>query len=134
MSARTLPEWIGATPDRDIPKRVRLRVWDASGHCCALCGRSLRPGDKWDLDHKLALVNGGEHREGNMQVACSWCHPAKTAQDVVLKARSAAIRKRHAGIRKRSTLPGSRDSNIKIKLDRTVTDRRTGEPWERHSR
>jgi hypothetical protein len=27
------------------------------------------PGDPWDLDHKLALVNGGRHAEDNLAPA-----------------------------------------------------------------
>lgn len=123
MAARSTDEWRGATPDTAIPPRVRLRVWDACGGRCAICARKLRAPDKWDLDHKVALVNGGEHREGNLQVACAWCHREKTAEDVAEKARTAAIRRRHLGIRKPSRFPCSRDSKFRKKIDGTVERR-----------
>ena len=123
MTARATDEWRGATPDTAIPPRVRLRVWDACGGRCAICDRKLRAPDKWDLDHKVALVNAGEHREGNLQVACAWCHREKTAEDVAEKARTAAIRRRHLGIRKPSRFPCSRDSKFRKKIDGTVERR-----------
>ena len=120
MTARTTDEWRGATPDTAIPNRVRLRVWDACEGRCAICARKLRAPDRWDLDHKVALVNGGEHREGNLQVACAWCHREKTAADVAEKARTAAIRKRHLGIRPPSRMPGARNSKLKKKINGEV--------------
>jgi 5-methylcytosine-specific restriction endonuclease McrA len=120
VTARTTDEWRGATADSAIPPRVRLRVWDACGGRCAICARKLRAPDRWDLDHKVALVNGGEHREGNLQVACSWCHAEKTAADVAEKARTAAVRKRHLGIRPPSRMPGARSSKLKKKIDGSV--------------
>jgi 5-methylcytosine-specific restriction endonuclease McrA len=98
---RSVDEWIGAHPDAAIPPRVRARVWIRAEGCCqAGCSRKLTPADKWQVDHIVALINGGEHRETNMQVSCDWCHKAKTAEDVAEK--SAVYQKsiRHLGIRK----------------------------------
>jgi 5-methylcytosine-specific restriction protein A len=115
MSSRSVPEWIGKSPDEDVPKRVRIRVWDrASGHC-EVCTRKLAPGDKWQADHTRAVINGGANRESNLRLICDWCHKAKTAEDVAEKAVTARVRSKHIGIKKKSgrAMPGSRDSKWK---------------------
>lgn len=97
---RTVPEWIGTSDDAQIPPRVRLRVFEAAGGICHLTGRKIMPGDQWDCDHVVALINGGEHRESNLRPALRAAHRIKTAEDVKQKAKSARIRARHAGIKK----------------------------------
>lgn len=97
--ARSAALWIGKTDDQAIPPRVRLRVFEAAGGRCQCCGRKLGPGDKWQADHVIALINGGAHSEANLQCLCDWCHKAKTREDVAEKAKSARIRQRQAGIR-----------------------------------
>ncbi|WP_244496005.1 HNH endonuclease signature motif containing protein [Ensifer sp. Root31] len=67
-------------------------------NCCHLCSREIGPGEKWDLDHVKALINGGENRESNLRPSHRKCHIEKTAQDVAEKAKVAAIRKKHLGI------------------------------------
>ena len=121
---RSTPEWIGATPDTPAPKRVRLRVFEAHGGKCHLTGRKIRPGDDWDLDHCLALVNGGENRESNLAPALRSAHRKKTAQDVAQKAKDARVRAKHLGLHKpKQTLPGSKGSKWKRKIDGTVVRR-----------
>lgn len=97
--ARTLPEWIGKTPDTKVPPRVRLRIFEREGGKCWISGRKIRPGDLWDLDHKVALINGGEHRESNLFPALRDKHREKTREDVAAKAKTAAVRSKHLGIR-----------------------------------
>ena len=97
MTARSVPEWRGKTPDTAIPLRVRLRVFDAYKGRCASCTRKLTPADKWDCDHITALVNGGEHRERNLQPLCSWCHSDKTKADVKQKSENNRRRAKHLG-------------------------------------
>lgn len=97
--ARSPALWIGKTDDQAIPPRVRLRVFEAAGGRCQCCGRKLGPGDKWQADHIIALINGGAHSEANLQCLCDWCHKAKTREDVAEKSKSARIRQRQAGIR-----------------------------------
>jgi 5-methylcytosine-specific restriction endonuclease McrA len=122
--SRSVEAWVGRTDDTAIPPRVRLRVWEAACGRCQICGRKLGPADKWDVDHITAIVNGGAHSEANMQVACSWCHKAKTAEDVATKAKGARIRMRHAGIKRKSRpMPGSKASGIKRRMDGTVERR-----------
>lgn len=97
---RKLEEWFGKTPDAKIPPRVKLRVFEAYEGKCPKCGRRLRPG-QWDCDHIEALINGGEHREGNLQPLClSPCHSNKTKEDVRAKSIAYGKRRKHAGLKK----------------------------------
>ena len=101
---RSSSVWHSDNHDADIPQRVRLRLFEASGGRCASCGRKLGPGDKWQADHIIALVNGGEHSEANLQVLCDWCHKAKSRKDVAIKSKSARIRANHVLPRQPSRL------------------------------
>lgn len=83
---RKLPEWCGKTPDTPAPPRVRLRVFEAHGGICHISGRKIRPGEPWDLEHIIALINGGENRESNLAPALRDKHKEKTAKDVAEKA------------------------------------------------
>lgn len=97
---RTAAEWIAAHDDARIPPRVRLRVFDRFGGVCQLTGRKILAGDAWDCDHIKALVNGGEHRESNLQPAIRPAHREKTKADVAEKATVNRKRAKHLGIPK----------------------------------
>lgn len=117
---RDVPEWKGKTDDSKIPDRVRLRVFLRHGGICHISGRRIQPGDDWDVDHLLALANGGLHAEHNLRPALRDKHKAKTARDVATKAKNDRVMKRHLGIKKRSTFACSRDSKFKKKIDGSV--------------
>jgi 5-methylcytosine-specific restriction protein A len=96
---RSVPEWIGATPDTPVPPRVRLRVFEAHKGVCYLSGRKIGPADKWDLEDIKALCNGGENRESNKAPALRDKHKEKTARDVAEKSETYRMRSRHLGIK-----------------------------------
>lgn len=122
--SRSVPEWIGKTDDAKVPPRVRLRVFERDGGVCHLTGRKILPGDDWDLDHVVALVNGGEHRESNLAPALRIEHRKKTAEDVALKAKDRRVRQKHLGIKQtKAVIPGSKASKWKRKLDGTTVRR-----------
>jgi 5-methylcytosine-specific restriction enzyme A len=98
MTGRTVPEWIGATPDTPPPARVRLRVFEAHGGVCYLSKRKIRAGDEWECDHVIALTNGGENRESNLAPALKAPHRAKTDADMATKSKIARVRKKHLGL------------------------------------
>ena len=123
---RSVPEWIGATPDAAIPARVRLRVFEAHGGICALTGRKIRAGDRWQCDHRIPLVlDPAGHRESNLQPVLEEAHRAKTAEDVAVKAKVARVRKKNLGLhRPKSIIPGSKASGLRKRLDGTVERRK----------
>ncbi|USJ24672.1 MULTISPECIES: HNH endonuclease [Ensifer] len=123
---RSLPEWIAKHDDQKVPDRVRQRVFDREGGICHLTGEKIDPvRDEWDLDHKVALILGGEHRETNLFPAKREPHRRKTAVEMKVKSKIARTRKKHLGIAK----PKSSLSHPRFKrcMDGTVVDRRTGE-------
>jgi 5-methylcytosine-specific restriction protein A len=61
-------------------------------------------GRKWDLEHIIALCNGGKHEETNMAPALVDPHKVKTKQDRAIKKRNDKIRKRHIGVKKNRTI------------------------------
>ena len=99
MTGREVPEWVGKTPDAKIPDRVKLRIFLREGGVCHLSKRKIQPGDAYDFDHKIALCNGGEHRETNLFPALRDKHREKTAEDVKERAKIDRIRKKHLGLR-----------------------------------
>ena len=94
---RSVEEWIGKTDDHRAPGKVRQRVKDRERSVCHLCQTEIQVGQKWDLDHVVALINGGENRETNLRPAHRKCHTEKTARDVAEKAKISAIRGKHSG-------------------------------------
>ena len=122
MTRRSVPEWIGKTPDTPVPARVQLRVFDRYGGVCQITGRKIMPGDVWECDHRRALCNGGLNRESNLQPAIQEAHRYKTRDDVKLKAESDRKRMKHLGIKRqpRQIMPGSKLSKWKKRLDGTV--------------
>jgi 5-methylcytosine-specific restriction endonuclease McrA len=109
--SRSVPEWIGKTDDAAVPPRVRARIFLRDDGVCHLSGRKIRPGEKWELEHVVALCNGGEHRESNMAPALVEPHKIKTAADRRVKAKDDRVRKRHLGIKKPRTIRAWRKMN-----------------------
>lgn len=102
---RSVPEWIGKTDNEEVPQRVRTRVFDRYQGRCYLTGTKLGPKD-WDLDHIVALINGGKHRESNLAPAYKPAHKAKTKKDLKEKARVASLHAKHVGAdQPKSTFP-----------------------------
>ena len=95
---RTVPEWIGETPETAVPLRVKMRVFDAHGGRCHWSGKKIAAGDRWDVDHVRALINGGENRESNLAPILREKHKEKTARDIDEKAKVARLRAKHLGL------------------------------------
>lgn len=102
-TARRVPEWIGKTPDSRPPPHVRVRIFTKYGGRCHWSDILIRPGDAWDVDHIIALINGGENRESNMApILRGKPHKDKTRRDVAEKSRVYRKRKAHLGLKQSS--------------------------------
>ena len=95
---RSVPEWIADHDDQDIPKRVKLRIWEREGGRCYLTGAKIRPGDAFEFEHVLALRRGGQHRESNIRLALTGAHKLKTADDRQVIAKTDRIAAKHRGL------------------------------------
>ena len=69
-------------------KRIRGRRWMTiraaflGAHpLCVICQAAGRLVAATELDHIVALCNGGGNNDGNYQALCHGCHSMKTAQD-----------------------------------------------------
>ncbi len=98
---RSVKEWVGRNDDSPIPPRVRLRVWRSWDGRCGVCGRQIEVGERWDIDHRIPLALGGEHREANLCLVHRRCHFVKTRTEQARKAKADRVGKKHVGIRKR---------------------------------
>lgn len=123
MSRKT-PEWIGKTDDTRPPPRVRLRVFEAHGGRCHITGVKITAAHKWELDHIIALINGGENRESNLAPALTTAHRKKTSEDVAMKSKDRRVRQKHLGIKsKKSSFQTSREGPWKGKIGGGVVRR-----------
>jgi 5-methylcytosine-specific restriction endonuclease McrA len=123
-----VPEWVGRTDDSAVPPRVRDRIFKRyDGRCQCGCNRPIRPGEAWDAEDTIAIINGGERRENNLKPWLVEHHKKKTAADVAEKSKVYRKRSKHIGIktRKGRPMPGSIASGLKKRFDGTV-ERRNG--------
>ena len=109
---------------REFTKAVKLAAWQRSQGRCEECTRKLFPGDI-EYDHELPCGLGGDATLANCVVRCKSCHLAKTTkQDVPTIARARRKAAKNIGAhRPASTLPGSKSSRWKKRIDGTVVPR-----------
>lgn len=109
MTGRSVPEWIGSTPDAKVPTRVRMRVFLAHGGICHISKRAIRVGEAWELEHvkPLSMARPGEnlHRESNLAPALVQPHREKSAREAGERAKCDRIRAKHLGIYPPSKTP-----------------------------
>lgn len=94
---RARKPWVGRTDDSKAPPRVRQRVYDAHKGVCHICSLPIKPGETWHLDHKLALIAGGENAERNLAPAHAHCNLAKGQRESAEKSKVAKVRGKHTG-------------------------------------
>ncbi len=107
---------------RSLSRLARIRVFDAAGGVCHLCGQKIHVGERWDVEHVRALSLGGADDESNMRPAHYACHKIKSAEEAPRKAKADRQRAAHLGIRKPSSrpIPGSRASGIRKRMSGEV--------------
>ena len=87
------------------------------------CGKSLAHGV--EFDHIILAANGGDASLENCAAVCIPCHRYKTAKhDTPMAAKTVRLFDKNSGIRRQATMPGSRNSRWKRRMDGTV-ERRT---------
>ena len=66
---------------RTFTPRQRAQFFAERGGKCENCGRQIRAGEVWQIDHKQALTNQGSNEDSNLQLLCQVCHGGKTPKD-----------------------------------------------------
>jgi len=97
--SRSVPEWIGRTPDSKVPDHVRLRIFRNAAGVCHISGRKIALGEPWQLEHVIPLHAGGQNRESNLRPALVDPHKIKTAKEMARKAKGDAQAKFSLGIK-----------------------------------
>ncbi len=128
---RSKDEWVGRNDDAMPPQSVLFRLYDKQGGKCACpddCGIVMDfDRDEIDCDHTVALQDGGENRETNLQLILRKHHRKKTAAENVAR----GVERRHKAKaftgRKKSSFKTNRDGPLKRRMDGTLIDRKTGE-------
>ena len=90
------------TPREYLTDQAKARLFVERGGQCWKCTRKLRAGDKWIVEHVLALENGGTNAWSNLDITCENCVPAKNAEDHAKAAKSRHVRTYHV-------IPSSQD-------------------------
>ncbi|MDO9381872.1 MAG: HNH endonuclease [Hyphomicrobiaceae bacterium] len=123
QDTRSVPEWIGRSPDSAIPPRVKLRIIERYGRRCYLTGDVLVPG-QIEFEHVIAIVNGGTNRESNIAPANRPAHQIKTRADTAIKTKRAkSLKKRYGLTKPKRPMDGSKASPFKKHMDGSVSMR-----------
>ena len=108
-----------------ITAKMRADIFLRHDGVCHMCRMKVIPGDEWDVSHEIPLEAGGKDDASNWLVAHRKCHRVHTATvDAPLIAKVKRIHQRHIGAKRpKGTIPGSRNSKWKRKMDGTVVRR-----------
>lgn len=100
----------------------RLRLFEAHEGICHICHEKIDgTREAWDVEHIIPIAMGGEDDESNAAPAHVRCHTGKTSKDRKQIAKANRVRAKHQGAyRSRSTIPGSKSSKFKRKIDGSV--------------
>jgi hypothetical protein len=71
---------LGAVHARKVSDTIKEFILQRDGHCI-ICGSTT----KLEVDHKVALENGGTNDIGNLAALCDVCHTKKTTMDNSLR-------------------------------------------------
>lgn len=87
MRTAKLKEWFGKRPESMPGQTVLFRLHALQNGVCACgCGQVMDFNtDKIDCDHRIALIDGGENRESNLQLLLNACHKGKTAKEATAR-------------------------------------------------
>lgn len=81
---------------RAITPALRARVFVANGGRCHICGQKIEAGARWDVEHVVALADGGGDDETNMAPAHTLeCHKPKSAKEARVRAHVVRIAAAH---------------------------------------
>lgn len=115
---------------RRLTTKDRVRIFEAGGGVCALCGGKIMAGEAWDAHHEIELAIGGEDGGDNLVPAHAKCHRRHTAEVSAPRvAKTLRQQAKHLGAsRSRTPMPCGRNSALKRRMDGTVVPRHRRDP------
>lgn len=84
---------------KSLSSRRRLGIFEVAKGLCHLCGQRIKAGEKWEVEHRIALALGGADEDVNLAPAHIACHAIKTKDDVGRYSKALRQRAKHLGIR-----------------------------------
>ena len=63
--------------ERSVSLRTKNKVKERDGGCCLVCGSTIQ----LEVDHRIALSNGGDNSMENLGTLCHDCHTIKSKLD-----------------------------------------------------
>ena len=103
----------------------RWRIFEAHGGRCHICGERIDgTRERWEVEHIVAYALTRDDSDENLAPAHERCHATKTPGDVTRIAKAKRVERKNMGAhRPVSTLPGSKSSRWKKRIDGTVVPR-----------
>lgn len=109
---------------KKLSKKQRLECFVKHEGRCYLCGIDIRPGETWEVEHILPVGLGGDNGVDNLRPAHTKCHKPKTKEDVGKMRKADRLKAKHFGAKQKTgSIPGSKKSGWKRKMDGTVVKR-----------
>ena len=69
--------------ERRVSDKTKRLVKKRDGNCCLVCGSTRQ----LEVDHRIALMNGGDNSVDNLGTLCDDCHNKKTRYDYSIRKR-----------------------------------------------
>jgi 5-methylcytosine-specific restriction enzyme A len=109
---------------REFPAKIKVAAFKRAADRCEECSAPLMAG-RFHYDHIIPDGLGGEPTLENCAVLCRACHDPKTRErDVPQIAKAKRVERKHVGAhRPKATIPGSKGSGWKRKIDGSVERR-----------
>jgi len=106
---------------RSLSAKEALRLFALHGGVCHFCGGKITGArEGWEISHEIPLAIGGDDDDANRKPAHKKCHRDHTAKvdaPRIAKTKRQARKGMGARPRPRQTIPGSRASGWKHKLN-----------------
>ncbi|MFN3703025.1 HNH endonuclease [Thermomonas sp.] len=62
-----------------LTKRKRFEILKRDSYRCQICGKTAKDGARLEVDHKVAVANGGTNDDSNLWTLCFDCNSGKRA-------------------------------------------------------